>query len=143
MHPHEAIIRRVFEEVWTGGMLDVIPDLYTEDFVAHYAHPPAWPLGPAGVRSVAETLHREFSNYREEIKDLFLSLPDRAAVRIEVSGTQTGSLGSAPASGREVRFGEIILYRFRDSKICEQWGVPDLLTMYSQLGGTPSFDSAA
>jgi hypothetical protein len=36
---NKAVVRRLFDEVWNGGKLEAIPELYGPDFVAHYRPP--------------------------------------------------------------------------------------------------------
>lgn len=130
---HRTTIETLFSELWSNGTLELIDSLYCDDFVAHYHHPPRWGTGKAGVRTIIENVRAAFPNYQERVVD-YLEAGDRVAVRIRITGTNTGSIGGAAGTGRSVDFEEIIIFRLHNGKIKEQWGVPDMLAMYDQLG---------
>jgi predicted ester cyclase len=79
------------------------------------------------------SIRAAFPDYRETLLDL-LEQGDRVAVRIRVTGTHRGPLGQMSPTDRPVAFEEIIIFRFEQGKVREQWGVPDMLAFYSQLG---------
>ena len=60
---------------------------------------------------------------------------DLVALRLVVTATQTGDLLGIPASGRDVRWDAVDIYRVNDDgKISEQWAFEDLAAIGSQLG---------
>lgn len=130
---HRTTIERLFGEVWSQGQLELVDELYCDNFEAHYFHPPRWGAGKAGVRAIVTSVRSAFPNYRETVVD-FLESGDRVAVRISIKGTNQGDLGSLAPTGKAVDIEEIILFRMEDGKVREQWGVPDMLAFYDQLG---------
>ena len=60
------------------------------------------------------------------------------AVRFSVRGTHRGEFLGVPASGREVRFESMEVFRLASGKIAEQWVVMNALGLLQQLGAIPS-----
>jgi predicted ester cyclase len=134
---NEALVRRLFDEVWNQGHIGNLDALYAPDFVAHYRHPPHWGRGPDGVKQVVLAIRHAFPDYRETIEDLIAD-GDNVVARITIEGTHMGHLGPIPPTGRSVKADEIVIFRIASGKVAEQWGVPDLLTFYWQLGAVPA-----
>ena len=63
---------------------------------------------------------------------------DKVVVRFTITGTQLGQWGPLPATGKPVRFEEIVILRFVDGKVAEQRGIPDNLAALRQLGVMPT-----
>ena len=61
---------------------------------------------------------------------------DRVAIAWTMRGTQTGSLGPLPASGRRIDVNGMTIYDFRDGRITGHRGVVDRLSVARQLGIT-------
>jgi predicted ester cyclase len=64
---------------------------------------------------------------------------DRVAVRESYRGTHRGEFMGIPASGREVRFASIDIYRIADGKLVEAEGESDVISFMQQLGALPPF----
>jgi len=130
---NEALARRVVDEIWNGGNLDLIEELYAEDFVCHVEPEDDW-VGRAGVRDAVNLVRGTLSDYEERIDDVVVD-GDKVALRIMVTGTYDAS-GSADdgASGRRVSTLAVLIYRVADGQIAEQWEVVNMLGMFRQLG---------
>jgi steroid delta-isomerase-like uncharacterized protein len=66
-----------------------------------------------------------------------ISEGDMAAVRWILTGTQVEALGPIPATGKDVRFEAIAMFRLAGDKIAEKWYRADDLGMLRQLGVAP------
>jgi len=69
--------------------------------------------------------------------DFQLAEGDRVVTFKTLSGTHMGQFYGIPATRRRVKYPFVDILRVIDGKICEYWGVPDLLRMYQQLGVCP------
>jgi predicted ester cyclase len=49
------------------------------------------------------------------------------------TGTNEGSWLGKPATGRKIHINEVSIFRIEDSKIAEQWLMPDIFNMQQQL----------
>jgi predicted ester cyclase len=65
---------------------------------------------------------------------------DLVAVRVQVSGTHTGTPfpPGIPAAGRSITWKEVHIFRCADGRIAEHWGVFDMLGILQQLGAVPA-----
>ena len=77
-----------------------------------------------------------FSDARRSVEDRF-GAGDRVVLRLTTRARQSGEFNGIPASGREVVFAGIVIYRFRDAKIAESWGELDCAGLWRQLHEQP------
>lgn len=133
---NKAIVHRLFD-VWNTGRLDAIEELYAPDFVADYR--PYAPLrhGHDAIKQMITRAHIAFPDYHEELEEM-IAEGDKVVVRLTISGTQLGQWGPLPATGKPVRFEEIVILRFVDGKVAEQRGLSDNLAALRQLGVVPT-----
>ena len=66
-----------------------------------------------------------------------LILGDRAAWRVEGTGTHTGEFMGIPPTGRTVRFAGVDMGTLQDGKAHHHWSGADTLGMLQQLGVVP------
>lgn len=134
---NKALMRRWFEEVWNQGREDLIDQLRAWDTVASG-------LGEGNEKSRGHAPFRTFyANMRGTLPDLRLTVEDiiaegdKVSVRISAEGTHTGD-ALAPATGRKVKVGGIIMARIVDGQIVEAWNQIDQLGMLRQIGALPA-----
>ncbi len=130
---NKELVRRMNEEIWNKGNLEIIDELYSPNFVWHFL-----PLGSetVGLDSLQEHVrnHREaFPDWSEEIKQI-VAEGDFVAIHYVSRGTNVGSFQGNPPTGKTVEINEMAIFRIVDGKIAEQWLIPDLLSMNQQLG---------
>ena len=130
---NKAVVRRLFDEVWNGGNLDVIPELYGTDFVAHYRPPVDFGEGLDGVRAAVQRMRTAFPDYHEEVR-LLIAEGEFVVAWFTVTGTHEGDLGHAPPTGKRFEIEEIAIFRLRDGKVVEQRGIPESWLLRQQLG---------
>jgi predicted ester cyclase len=66
---------------------------------------------------------------------------DLVWVRITMRGTHRGTFMGRPGTGKTFAATTISEVRLKDSKVVEEWGVTDTLTMMRQLGLLPEVTS--
>jgi predicted ester cyclase len=119
--PNKAVVRRLVAEVLNGGRLEVIDELYVPDLAEEAK---AW-IAP---------FRASFPDTHMEIIDL-IAEDDTVVGRFTCSGTHLGEwLGYAPTGRRFDAIDEVGIYRFRDGRIVETWGLEDNLGRLEQLG---------
>jgi predicted SnoaL-like aldol condensation-catalyzing enzyme len=125
--------RRFMAEVFNGHDPERARDFFTADALWH---------GPsiaevAGVDSIVGLLGAfigALSSIKAEEQDVIAS-GDLVALRLVVTATQVGDMLGIPASGRDVRWDAVDIYRVTDDgKISEQWAFEDMAAIGSQLG---------
>ncbi len=137
---NKALSRRLYEEVFGLGHLDVADEILAEDSISHGAGASPAP-GSASIKAQAQLLRAAFPDLRVKLNDQ-LGEADRVASRWTGSGTHLGRLmlssGPVEPTGRPISFGEIRVDRFAHGRIVESWFIPDRFTLWQQLGLLPS-----
>jgi steroid delta-isomerase-like uncharacterized protein len=138
-----ATARRVVDEAFNEGRLDVIDEVSSPDIVTH---DPAEPEDLHGTEVLKERVNR----YRTAMPDLHITFDDvfatedRAAMRWTVRGTNDGELEGMPATHRKVEITGNSIDRFdADGKIVETWDNWDNAGFMAQLGITPEMVAQA
>ena len=118
---NKAIVRRLVAEVFNGGHLEVIDELYTPE------------LARAARRWIAP-FRASFPDVHMEVMEL-IAEGDRVVGRFTCSATDVGEwLGQAPTGRRFERVDEVWIFRFRDGRIAHAWSLEDTLSRLQQLG---------
>ena len=133
----EQIVRRLIDEGFSQGRLEVADELIADDMLEHQAFGPDHAAGAEGVKAVISSLRRGFSDFRLTIEDLVVS-GDVVWTRNVATGTNDGPFAGNPPSGRPIRIDVFDVLRVVDGRIVEHWGVPDRLTALFQTGGMPA-----
>lgn len=132
-HEPEQVVRRLIEEGFNGGKLDVCDEVVGEDLAEHQEFGPSHAPGAEGVKAVIASLHRAYPDFHLEIEHLAVD-GDLVWLHMHGSGTNDGSFMGHPPTGRSMRVDVFDLLRVAGGKIVEHWGVPDRLSALFQLG---------
>lgn len=133
MSIEEQTFRRIMEEGFCKGNLEVVDELVSPDCQEHQR---GLPSGPDGLKSVIRQLRGWFSDFSLEAADI-VQQGDMVWGRMKARGTNTGSIMGHPPTGRQLEIDVIDICRFRDGRMVEHWGVPDQLGMMQQMGLLP------
>ena len=115
------VVRRVIEEVITGGRLELIDEL----FAASEA---------ASARAWITPFREAFPDVRMEIAEL-VAEGERVAGRFRCSATQRGEWGGRAPTGRRFEdVNEVYFFTVSDGLITRMWGLEDTLDRRRQLG---------
>ena len=130
-----ALCKKFYSEVVNKGNLDLIDDLFAEDFVEHEAFPGLEPSRD-GVRQFFAMMRAAFPDLKFDV-EFMMSDGDKVMAYVTMSGTQKGEFMGMPATGKKFMTKTIDIIRFSDGKAVEHWGVTDAMTMMEQLGLKP------
>ncbi len=133
MSTPETVLRRLIDEGFTQGNLEVCDELVADDVVEHQNFGPDHAGGPEGVKAVIRSLHAAYSDFRLEVEALTVD-GDLVWSRNVGSGRNDGSFMGRPPTGKRMRIDVFDVVRVRDGHIVEHWGVPDRLGALMQLG---------
>jgi steroid delta-isomerase-like uncharacterized protein len=116
---NKQLVIRLIDEVWNAGELRLLPELWS---------------GPSRdeAYSLHKTLTGAFPDLRIDIDDL-IAEDDKVVARMTFHGTHRGPFRGIPATGRQVSFTAIRVYRVADGKIVESWANQDALGLLGQL----------
>jgi len=134
---NKAIERRIFEEVWNQGALDVADELLAADCIVHTPPNPDT-VGTEAFKGMVGMYLAAFPDLQWTTEDI-IAEGDKVVIRWTATGTHQGELMSIPASGRQVTWTGMTIYRFADGKIVENWWAYDALGMMQQITGPLPF----
>jgi steroid delta-isomerase-like uncharacterized protein len=130
---NKAVVRRVFEEVWNKGNLQVVEELYGPSYTHHDASTPDQGRGPEGEKKRATLYRNAFQDLRLTVEELFAD-GETVTARWSCRGTHKGELNGIAATGKQIAMTGISLFRFAGGKIVEGWVNWDALGLMQQLG---------
>lgn len=126
----EGVVRRFYDEVWTGRDYAAADELFDPEF--SYSAAPGLKGAEAKLRAV-RSYHQTFPDLQVTIEDLVISA-DHAAVRFTVTGTDLGGFRGRPPTGRKVSTWGVDFFGFRDQRIVSNSVGVDWLGLLVQLG---------
>jgi predicted ester cyclase len=127
---NEAIYRRIIEEGFNQGNLDVVDELVSP---ASREHQRGAGDGIEGTKNTIKYLRSAFPDFKITIDDVVVS-GDKVWARQRGGGTNLGSFAGHPPTGVKAFIDVIDIIRIEDGKVVEHWGVPDQAGMMLQLG---------
>jgi len=120
----KAVVRRLIDEVLNGGRLDAIDELYAPELAA-------------GARRWIAPFRESFPDVEMEIVEL-IAEGEKVAGRFRCSATNLGPWRGHPPTGKRFeRVDEVYIFRVRDGRIAEAWGIEDTRERERQLGLVP------
>ena len=128
---HEEVMRRFIEEVINNGNFSILGELIHPHYV--YRSPDQELHGSEGLKGLFTTYHAAFPNLNVEIDDL-VGADEKVVISFTLTGTHKGDLMGIPATDKQVKVHGVIMSRFEEGKIVEEWEILDQLTMFQQLG---------
>jgi len=131
-----ALVRRFYDEVYNRGNVGFADGAHSPGYAYHDITPPDQPVDHATFMARNAGFAAAFPDRRVDIDDIFGG-GDRVVSRATLHATNTGSLGDAAPTGKAVEVASVIIYRFDDNGIVEEWEIFDVLGMYRQLGLPP------
>src|ERR1700730_10758458 len=129
----KALMRRVTDEIWNQGRLDLVDELIAEDFVDHMEAPGLEGSGRERYRNHVQMTLAIFPDFRN-VLDLVIGEDDIAVSYGRIIATQDGEMMGIPPTGKRVECEAFGILRFANGKVIERWGLADNMAMMQQLG---------
>ncbi|WP_227374311.1 ester cyclase [Haladaptatus halobius] len=141
MAPEEnkELVRRDIEEVWGDGNVEMIDEIYDENFVLHDPSSPDETQGRDDYKEYVEAYRTAFPDSEYAAEEM-VAEGDTVALRYTARGTHEGELAGIEPTGERVTVSGMELYHVADGKIVEMWTNYDALGMFQQLGVVPPLD---
>jgi steroid delta-isomerase-like uncharacterized protein len=130
---NKDVSRRLIEEVFNQGKLELLDELAAQDSVGHDAAMPEPTTGPEGMKRLIGNYRTAFPDIRFTIEDQ-VAEGDRVATRWTARGTHEGDLWGISPTGRQSTVTGITIDRIEGGKIAEAWTNWDALGLMQQLG---------
>lgn len=129
MQSHKDLVRAFFDHVLNAGRLDLAKEYVAPDYVQHN---PMVPQGFQGFLDGLAAWRASFPDYHSTIKDV-IAEGDRVWVWHTARGTQQGSFGNLPASGRAFELDVLDVFRVENGKFAEHWDLFNVPALMQQL----------
>ena len=131
---NKAVTRRLMDELWNKGNVDIIDELMSEDLVQH----PGGGTRERLKQNVAQNLANcpEVSITLEDV----IAEGDMVAFRWTMRGPHSWEFAGIAPTGKMLTRTGINIQRIADGKIAEAWCQIDQLGFYKQLGCTPDME---
>lgn len=127
-----AVVRRNVEAVQNNGDFTVFDEIFADDFTDHTPQPGVT-ADKDGVRALYTGLRSAFADFHADIHWQTVE-DDRVTTFKTYRGTHRGSFLGVAATGRAISFDTIDVFRVRDGRLTDHWGIADLLGALIQLG---------
>ena len=129
-----AIAREYVDRVFNGQDGERAREYFSSDITFH-ALTVGDLKGADSVVPVLVGLIGALSDVDAQVQDVIAS-GDLVALRQVVKARHTGNLLGIPATGRDLRWDAVDIYRINEAgKITEQWAFEDFAAILSQVGG--------
>ena len=123
-----SLARRLYEEAWGRGNLEVVDELVAPDFFDHHHN-------RSGIRGFKKSI----AGLRETFPDLSFTLEeqstegDAVTTRCTMEGTDEGGVLWYPPTGKKAVFGSKFTDLFSDDQLVEHRGESDVIGLLKQL----------
>ncbi len=133
---NKQLVEQMIQKVFNEGDAASVDKFYAADFVEHEEGSPGQ-QGLEGIKAALPILHTAFPDFKMTLEDVVVE-GDKLVVRSTWSGTQKGEFYGIPSKGKRFFVNVMDIYRIKDGKIAEHWGMTDIMAMMTQLGAMPA-----
>ena len=131
---HKAIVRRIIEEFFNTGNLEVVDEIFATDYVDHNPSNPEL-HGIENIKRSVSDWRAAFPDTHNTIEDM-VAEGDKVVARWITRATHQEEFMGLPPTGNQVMVTGIGIFRFSGDKVVESWDEYDALGMLQQLGTT-------
>jgi steroid delta-isomerase-like uncharacterized protein len=138
---NKQIARRIIEELFSEGRLEVADELFAPDAVGHDPAMPEPTRGPEGLKQSVAGYRGGFPDLRIRI-EAQIAEGDLVTTRWTAVGTNSGEFWGQAPTGKQATVTGITIDRIADGRIVESWTNWDTFGLLQQLGMVPAAASA-
>jgi predicted SnoaL-like aldol condensation-catalyzing enzyme len=129
-------LRRLFEEVWNKGHVQVADELIAPTYTHHDSSSPDLGRGPESEKKRVTLYRNAFPDIRFTIEDLLVE-GETVVARWSCRGTHKGELSGIAPTNKQCNFTGVSIARFTNGKMFEGYVHWDALGLMQQLGVVP------
>jgi steroid delta-isomerase-like uncharacterized protein len=133
---NKATVRRMNDQLWNEGRVDLIGEFFTEDTVSHAAGLPS-SSGLEELKASVVMGQNAYADLRLSFGDLIAD-GDKVAYTWTLQGVHQGELYGIPPTGKQVTTSGVTINRLVNGRIVETWMFPDTMGLMQQLGVVPT-----
>ena len=135
---NKAMVRRICDEVWNGGQLDVVDELFSPTYIGRMPGMPSGGVkGPEGFKNLVSSFRSAFSDLNLTLEDIFAE-GDKIVFRWTSRGTNDGTFNNMPPTGRKIEIMGVTIFRISNHLVQEEWEGFDSMALMQQLGVIPA-----
>ena len=128
---NKNLSKKLFEEVWNKGNLNVVDDLIALDYVIHMGNKDL--VGIDNYKNFVKIYRNAFPDIYYTVNDL-IAEDDKVVERWSAQGTHKGELLGIPPTNKKLKVTGIDIVRIKEGKMVERWAEYDFKGMMEQLG---------
>jgi len=132
---NKDLLRTAYRSLENGD-LDACVESLTENFIANVPGLTDPLHGREVWRLGAQAMLEAFPDLKIDVQDIF-GVDDKVTVLVHFHGTHQGTFQQFEATGRQVSYRSIEVYRIEGDKIAEEWVAPDMLSLMQQIAPAP------
>jgi steroid delta-isomerase-like uncharacterized protein len=137
---NKAVARRVIEQIINTGDVSAVDEVIATDYV--YSSPGMPDVrGPEGMKEFVGMYRAAFPDVRLTV-DQQIAEGDSVLTRWTATGTHLGEFMGIAPTRKQVTVNGMILSRFADGKLIDDYEIMDVFGLVQQLGGMPAADAA-
>jgi predicted ester cyclase len=152
MQPSSAVLARYLSDIWGGHNMAAADELLAPGLIDHFANGEGAD-GVSGMDRAAHdrivaALHRGLPDLEVEVQGVF-GEGDLAFGFWRLTGTHDASMLGAPATGRRLAYGGMMMVRVQGGRVAEVWRVEENLlaliemgAVQAPFGGAPAAEGA-
>ena len=136
---NKRTVRRVFEEGFTAGCVDVVDECLAPDAVDRHPFGNDEPDFRTHLKGIIRMLRAAMPDLNATVEDL-VAEGDRVAARVSMTGTHTGEpLFGAPATGGRIQIEQFhIVQCDEQARGIRHWAYAGVDQMLSQIAARPT-----
>jgi steroid delta-isomerase-like uncharacterized protein len=118
---NKDVVRRIVDEMFNEGRLDVSPEIFGPSFVDRgHEGATATEPGPQGWADFVKAIRLALPDLNATIQNM-VAEGDYVAMWNTATATHKGELFGVPPSGKRIQLKDFHFFRFADGKIVEHW----------------------
>jgi predicted SnoaL-like aldol condensation-catalyzing enzyme len=129
LEENKALATRVIIDIFNEQKYETASACVARNF---HSHNPRVPPGPQGIEAFARGFAEAFAGFHGDIQDT-IAEGDKVVLWIRWRGTHTGRFGGIAATGNQVEFETVEIFRVNKHKLVEHWDVADRLALQMAL----------
>ena len=133
---NKTVVRRLVDELWNKGNLQVADELIAPDYIHHDDSTPDLGKGPESEKKRVNLYRTAFHDLRLNIEDL-LADGETVVARWSCRGVHKGELSGIAPTGKQFAITGVTIARFANGKMVEGFVNWDALGLMRQLGVVP------
>ncbi|MGB7296081.1 MAG: ester cyclase, partial [Candidatus Aminicenantales bacterium] len=122
-------------KIYNTGDMALIPELYAPEVVLHVSGNPEDIIGHEGIKKWVEFVRTSYPDFTLTPDETIVK-GDKAVTIWTMAGTNTGSRGALPPTGKKFRVKAISFSHMKNGKVVKEITVYDMLELMTQLGYT-------